>query len=112
MSTFQLPKTSGISTPFSNTNAEQIATKEMNPPASHNFNEWDLDKLSDYIITTHHTYVKKNTVVIYELMQELGNTHRQNHPELLKLSEVAFLFFHDLLNHLKKEERILFPNIN
>jgi regulator of cell morphogenesis and NO signaling len=75
------------------------------------FDNWELDHLTDYIITTHHSYIRDNAAVIYDLAQEVANKHGEKHPELLKLTEVAFLFFHDLLNHLKKEEQILFPKI-
>jgi len=75
------------------------------------FNTWNLDNLTDYIIVTHHSYVKKNVAVIYDLARELANQHGEEHPELFKLTEVTFLFFHDLLNHLANEEQILFPNI-
>ena len=53
----------------------------------------------------------ENATAIYDLAQKVAHKHGERHPELFKITEVAFLFFHDLLNHLKKEEHILFPNI-
>ncbi|MEO8406651.1 MAG: hemerythrin domain-containing protein [Chitinophagaceae bacterium] len=91
---------------------EPLLTKEMKTTSSPDLDKWDLDNLTDYIITTHHSYAKKNAAIIYELIQEVANRHSEKHPELLKLTEVSFLFFHDLLNHMAKEEQILFPNIN
>lgn len=75
------------------------------------FNEWDLDSLIDYIINTHHQYAKTNAVIIYDLAQKVANDHHEKHPELIKLTTAIFLFFHDLLNQMKKEEKILFPDI-
>jgi regulator of cell morphogenesis and NO signaling len=75
------------------------------------FNNWDLDSLIDYIINTHHQYAKTSAVIIHDLAQEVANHHKEKHPELIKLTTAIFLFFHDLLNHLKIEEQILFPNI-
>lgn len=75
------------------------------------FNNWDLDSLIDYIINTHHQYAKTSAVVIHDLAQKVANNHNEKHPELIKLTTALFLFFHDLLNHMKKEEQILFPNI-
>jgi regulator of cell morphogenesis and NO signaling len=79
--------------------------------SSGEFNDWDLDSLIDYIINTHHQYAKTNAVIIHDLAQKVANDHNEKHPELIKLTTAIFLFFHDLLNHMKKEEQILFPNI-
>jgi len=75
------------------------------------FNKWNLDSLIDYITNTHHQYAKENAIIIYNLVQEVAPHHSNNHPELIKLTTAIFLFLHDLLNHMKKEEQILFPNI-
>lgn len=75
------------------------------------FNDWRLDSLIDYIIDTHHKYAKTSAVIIHDLAQKVANRHNEKHPELMKLTTALFLFLHDLLNHMKKEEQILFPNI-
>jgi regulator of cell morphogenesis and NO signaling len=79
--------------------------------ADQEFNEWDIVALIDYIINTHHRYAKENAVIIYDLAQKVSYQHSKNHPELAKLTTAIFLFLHDLLNHMMKEEQILFPNI-
>ncbi|MEO5999564.1 MAG: hemerythrin domain-containing protein [Chitinophagaceae bacterium] len=111
MSKLQLLKKPGTFTATNYYNTEPALAKEMKSTASFDFDKWDLDNLTDYIIINHHSYFKKNAVLIYDLAQEVANQHSENHPELLKLTEVTFLFFHDLLNHLRKEEQILIPNI-
>ena len=79
--------------------------------SSREFNDWGLDSLIDHIINTHHQYAKTNVVIIHDLAQKVANNHKEKHPELINLTTALFLFFHDLLNHMKKEEQILFPNI-
>ncbi len=111
MNTLQLPTKSNTFSATDYRRNELVFAKEMKTTYSPDFDKWDLANLTDYIITVHHSYVKKNAAVIYDLAQEVANKHGENHPELLKLTEVSFLFFHDLLNRLEKEERILFPNI-
>ena len=75
------------------------------------YNELDINSLIDLIIKQYHFNARKNVVVIYDLAQKLFFEHSERRPELGKLVEVLFLFFDDLLFHLKKEEQILFPNI-
>jgi regulator of cell morphogenesis and NO signaling len=76
-----------------------------------NFDEWELDSLMDYIINTHHRYAKENCVIIYNILQKVTYNHSENHPELLKLYAATFLFYHDLLNQIANEQKILFPTI-
>jgi len=75
------------------------------------FNEWDINSLIDLIIKQYHFNTREDVVVIYDLAQKVFCRHSEKHPELAKLVEALFLFFDDLLFHLKKEEQILFPNI-
>lgn len=68
------------------------------------FDKWDTDFLIEFIIRMHHSFAKKNAVIVYRLAQKVFYRHCENHPELLKLTEVIFLFLHDLLNQIRKEE--------
>ena len=72
---------------------------------------WDIEMLIDYIINFHHQYVKDNAVVIYDLAQKVMYRHSEKHPEFKKLTSQIFLFLHGLLNHLMKEEKLLFPEM-
>ncbi len=79
--------------------------------ASQNFNKWELDFLADYIINTHHRYVKDNAEVIYGMAVKVAQHHGSNHPELNELAHNVHHFLQDILNHTLKEEQILFPSI-
>ncbi|MBS1975649.1 MAG: iron-sulfur cluster repair di-iron protein, partial [Bacteroidetes bacterium] len=78
---------------------------------SQDYNKWDLGFLSDYIVNTHHRYVKDNAELIYGLAVKVSQHHGQNHPELKALSQKLQYFLQDLLDHMSKEESILFPAI-
>lgn len=82
-------------------------------PASHlqDFNQWDPGFLADYIINTHHRYVKDNAAVISALAQKVAQHHGNAHPELIELAARTGLFLNDLLSHLVKEEEVVFPAI-
>ena len=79
--------------------------------ASSQFNTWDTDSIIDHIINTHHRYAKENAIVIYNLSQKVAHRHSKDHPEFPTLATEIFFFLHDLLNHMMKEEKTLFPNI-
>ena len=67
------------------------------------FEKWDIDFLVEYM-QTHHGFTRKNAVAIYKQAQKVFYRHCENHPELLTLTEVIFLFLHDLFNQMEKEE--------
>ncbi len=68
------------------------------------FEKWDTDLLIEYLIKTQHVFSKDNAGIIYCIAQEMLYKHSEKHPELITLTESIFLFFHDLLNQIKKEE--------
>lgn len=92
-----------------NTAVEQIAVLKESIPSK--FDTWEPNYLIDYIINTHHKYAKENAAIIYDLGQKVMYQQGENHPELKKLITTLFLFLHDLLNQMKREEEVLFPQI-
>lgn len=75
------------------------------------YNKWELGFLIDYIVNTHHLYIKDNAAGIKELAVKVAQHHGENHPELNRLANSVGYFIDGLLNHITKEERILFPAI-
>lgn len=75
------------------------------------YNEWNLDFLADYIVNTHHSYVRKNLPDIKNYAEKVKNVHGQLHPELIAVNELVSNIYSELTAHLAKEEKILFPYI-
>jgi regulator of cell morphogenesis and NO signaling len=111
MRALQFSEISDIFTTADTRKSELVPVGKLKSSAWQKFDNWDLDNLTDYITTIHHNYIRQNTVVIYDLIQAVAHRHGEHQPQLLKFTEVAFLFFHDLLNLLAKEEQLLFPII-
>jgi regulator of cell morphogenesis and NO signaling len=89
--------------------AELNSLGEQLQGSGHNFNTWQLDFLADYIVNTHHDYVKTNVSFITELANKVARVHGQTHPETI---QIAFIFNEvgkDLILHMMKEEKIVFP---
>lgn len=78
---------------------------------SQDFNKWELDFLTDYIINTHHRYIKETVPVIGDMALKVATHHEKNHPELTNLRINIQRFLEDMLSHIKKEEQALFPKI-
>jgi regulator of cell morphogenesis and NO signaling len=75
------------------------------------FAKWDLDKLADYIVDIHHRYVRDNAAILLDIARKVAGHHGKNHPELLEMDNRVRRSLHDLLAHMEKEEKHLFPAI-
>ena len=71
----------------------------------------ELDKLADYIVNNHHSYVRKNLPIIEPYLDKIVEVHSENHPELFEVQKNFRAVRDELLSHIQKEENVLFPFI-
>jgi regulator of cell morphogenesis and NO signaling len=76
-----------------------------------NFSEWDLGFLSDYIVNTHHKYVLRTLPQLTGYTKKLAEVHGDRHSELREVADLFVKINEELLQHMKKEEYVLFPAI-
>jgi regulator of cell morphogenesis and NO signaling len=69
------------------------------------------DQLCDHIIRQHHGYVRNKIPVLTAGIEKLCNVHGQEHPELFRVKELFWVGTSNLIQHMQKEEMILFPYI-
>ena len=70
-----------------------------------------LPNLIDYIVQKHHVFTKDELARLDPLFAKVVSVHGQNHPELLRASDLFRSLSADLTPHMFKEEQILFPHI-
>lgn len=75
------------------------------------YNEWSLDFLADYIVNTHHTYVKKTLPDLLFYASKVARVHGQRNPELVEINRHAEAVNTELTTHMMKEEKVLFPYV-
>lgn len=75
------------------------------------YSEWGLDFLADYIVNTHHSYVKRVLPEIVGYANKVAGVHGQRHRELGSIKEVVDDINAEMTAHMAKEEKILFPYI-
>lgn len=75
------------------------------------FKEWELSFLIDYIVNTHHKYVLKSLPELVFYTKKIASVHGLSHPELIEVEDLFERINTELLQHLKKEEEVLFPSI-
>lgn len=87
------------------------AAKSMPVDRSQNFTAWTLSFLADYIINTHHTYLKENTRQIAAYAHKIAEVHGAHHPEVLEIAAIFDKIATDMAAHLREEEEVFFPAI-
>lgn len=88
---------------------EAVTSGRVDP--SQNYNGWPLPFLADYIVNTHHVYLKENTGQIAAYLRKIGSVHGTNHPELLEIGVIFERVAADLESHLREEEELFFPAV-
>lgn len=73
---------------------------------------WELDTLANYIVATHHKYVRNAIPDILAYINKVALVHGGNHPETINVRDIFTKTAGDLLAHMQKEEMILFPMIS
>lgn len=76
---------------------------------SQNYTSWSLSFLADYIVNTHHAYLKENDDQIVAYARKIAEVHGKNHPEVIKIASLFEKIASDMVAHLKKEEEVFFP---
>lgn len=78
---------------------------------AHDYNTWELDFLSDYIVNIHHRYVRDSAPVLRGLAEKIAEHHGSAHSELYEIREHVGALLDEMQMHQIKEEKILFPFI-
>lgn len=73
--------------------------------------EEPLADLTRHIENEHHGYLRRELPRLVFLSDKVARVHGDHHPELLDLRRVVEEFAHELMDHMHKEEVVLFPAI-
>ena len=75
------------------------------------FQTWPPDLLCDYIEKTHHRYVAESIPVLHQFLDKVARVHGGRHPELLEINQLFREVAEALIQHMEKEEVVLFPYV-
>lgn len=78
---------------------------------SRHFLTWDVPLLIDFIVQNHHEYVRVSVPQLKELVEKITANHANEYPWLPEMKENFDLLAEEIIDHLPKEEEILFPAI-
>ncbi len=79
--------------------------------ANLDFNEWDIDFITDYIVKVHHQYIRKALPQLKVQLEQFAEGHKKKFEYLEELLRSVNQFGKTVLVHLEHEEEIIFPYI-
>lgn len=76
--------------------------------------QWETASLSDlthHIVHVHHQFVRKEIPRLGALIEKVESRHGETHPELANIRRIFGNIGAEMLDHMLKEEQVLFPYI-
>jgi len=83
-------------------------------PPSEDARNWmasPLTELTNHLIAGHHARAREIVPSLQQLAHEVCTTHKDQHPELRRICTLFKSISDDLLEHMRGEEAMLFPQV-
>ena len=71
----------------------------------------DSETIINHVITNYHRVSEEELTLLSPYVTKVSRVHGLHHPELIKMNELFYAFKKELLEHMAKEEEIVFPLI-
>jgi regulator of cell morphogenesis and NO signaling len=75
------------------------------------FASWTPAALVSYIVANHHGYVREAIPPLLEHSRKVANVHGERHGELMHIAGLVERIAAEMIEHMAKEEQVLFPFI-
>lgn len=75
------------------------------------YNSWELDFLIDFLVNIQHEYKEENILLLKEYGEKVAKIYGEKYKKLLKVNRLIQKNAVTILEHMKNEERIIFPYI-
>jgi regulator of cell morphogenesis and NO signaling len=87
---------------------EQLEAELADKSPSQNPADLPLDQLASYIIEKHHGFLRRELPRLMSMAERVARVHGGHTPSLIEVYEVFAGLEDELMNHIMKEERVLF----
>ncbi len=85
---------------------------EKNKNAERDIEVWtdsDSNTIIEHVMTNYHQATEEELTMLSPYVTKVSRVHGDNHPELLKVYELFYDLKKELMEHMAKEEEVVFP---
>jgi regulator of cell morphogenesis and NO signaling len=75
------------------------------------YGSWDARSLITYIVANHHGYIRAALPAMLQHTEKVAAVHGDRHPELVHVANLFRRVADEMVEHMGKEEHVLFPFI-
>jgi regulator of cell morphogenesis and NO signaling len=76
-----------------------------------NADDMGLTELADHIEATHHAFLREELPRLDSMTRKVAGVHGEQEPRLREVRDVLSACMEELVSHMEKEEKVLFPMI-
>ncbi|MEH7745209.1 DUF542 domain-containing protein, partial [Neobacillus drentensis] len=69
----------------------------------------DSTTIINHVISNYHRVSEEELTLLSPYVTKVSRVHGDNHPELLQVNELFYEFKKELMEHMAKEEAVVFP---
>lgn len=89
----------------------ELEAAEAAAPTERDWTKATMADLADHIERVHHDYLRTELPRLSAMAAKVAAVHGQGHPELPELARTFNEFAGEMMEHMQKEDRMLFPMI-
>jgi regulator of cell morphogenesis and NO signaling len=93
------------------TNRVNLTTMAASQPIPEHIAAMSLRELVDYIVSHHHAFLRKEVPRALKLLEEASSCVSEHSDTLKALSDVLRPMWHEMKEHIVREEQVVFPAI-
>src|SRR3954447_8651650 len=71
----------------------------------------DSTTIIDHVISNYHRVSEEELTMLSPYVTKVSRVHGDNHPELIQVNRLFYEFKKELMEHMSKEEAVVFPLI-
>jgi regulator of cell morphogenesis and NO signaling len=89
----------------------ELEEASQGPTSGESYDQWPAGLLIEYIVQTHHAYVRSKLDELSYYAEKVARVHGERHPENVVIRDAFFALAEEMRAHMEDEETVVFPLI-
>ncbi len=90
---------------------QELEAADHRPGTAESYDSWPASLLIEYIVQTHHTYVKSKLDELSYYAEKVARVYGERYPENIVIRDAFHALAKEMRSHMAEEEDVVFPMI-